>query len=476
MLTKDYSNKDYDSIKESMLAELKKRLPEYTDTSENDFGIVLLELFASGVDVLSFYQDIMHNEAFIATAEQKESVLRWCKTLGYVPKTCTPAKLKQLFVRAFDTESDFIIPRGTIVKSRDNTVSYEVESDFTIPKNCWGDEKDSSGNYLYLANLVQGTSIQGEYVGESSGAPSQSFKLANDYSIIDTLNIYTIVNGEVQVWSRVDSFIDSTVSDTHYVAERDINGETYIVFGDGSTGSIPTKSLSIYASYRVCKGSKGDVAPNTITQCMDFAELRYTTNPFVPYELGSDDELIRDTKKLAPAYYRTMWRAVTYQDYVDLVKTHFKQILFASAIPDPTNKDKVIVNILSDGSVTLTKTINSITEFLDSRRIIGTDFEVVNYQSKPMNIQAVLLVKPEYLNSEVESNVKNFLTKRFELGKIDFGEELSMSMLSAEVITSVEGVKGFRFVLPDTDTVTSNKNEIFTLGTINLTVTGGIQS
>ena len=476
MVTKDYSNKDYDSIKAAMLEELKRRLPEYTDTSENDFGIVLLELFASGVDVLSFYQDVMHNEAFITTAEQKESVLRWCKTLGYTPKTCTPARVKQIFIRPNKSNKDTLIPKGTVVKTRDNTIYYETESDAIIPKNCLGNEKDSEGNYIYLVDLVQGSSVQSEFVGRSDGAPSQSLKLAKNYSIIDTLNVFTKVNNEVTVWSRVDSFIDSTVSDCHYVAERGINGETYIVFGDGSTGTIPPKDTPIYASYRVCSGSKGNVAPNMLTQCSDINGVWNTTNPSVPYELGSDDELIRDTKKLAPAYYRTMWRAVTYQDYVDLVKTHFKQVIFASAVPDPTNKDKVIVSILSDGSVTLTKTINSITEFLDSRRIIGTDFEVANYQSKPINIQAVLLVKPEYLNTEVEVNVKNFLTKRFELGKIDFGEELSMSMLSAEVITSVEGVKGFRFVLPDTDTVPSNKNEIFTLGTVTLTVSGGISS
>lgn len=474
MINKDYSNKDYDSVKEAMITELKKRLPEYTDTSENDFGIVLLELFAAGIDVLSFYQDIMHNEAFIVTAEQKESVMRWCKTLGYVPKTCTPSKVKQVFVRPFKTPDPFVIPKGTIVKTRDNSLYFELVSDFTIPANCLGDEKNSDGEYVYLADLVQGLSIQGEVLGSSTGAPSQSFKLAKNYAILDNLIVFSKVGNEVTVWTKVDTFIDSSTSDTHYIAERGINGETYITFGDGSSGIIPTEDTVLYASYRVCNGTSGNIAPNTLTVCNGIKYLSYTTNPQVPYILGSDDELVKDIKKLAPAYYRTMWRAVTYQDYVDLIKTHFKQVIFASAVSDSEDKDKVIVSILTDGSVNLTKTINSITEFLDNRRIIGTDFEVFNYQSKSVNIQAVLLVKSEYVSSEVEANVKNFLTKRFELGKIDFGEELSTSVLSAEVITSVDGVKGFRIILPETDTVQALPNEIFTLGTVSLTVSGGI--
>ena len=39
----DYTSRDYASIKQDMLAMLKSRMPDYTDTSETDAGIVLLE-------------------------------------------------------------------------------------------------------------------------------------------------------------------------------------------------------------------------------------------------------------------------------------------------------------------------------------------------------------------------------------------------------------------------------------------------
>ena len=48
----DYTNKDYESFRQDMIVRLQQKIPEYTDTSESDFGIVLIELLAHGLDIL----------------------------------------------------------------------------------------------------------------------------------------------------------------------------------------------------------------------------------------------------------------------------------------------------------------------------------------------------------------------------------------------------------------------------------------
>ena len=53
----DYTNKDYESFRQDMIVRLQQKIPEYTDTSESDFGIVLIELLAHGLDILSYYND-----------------------------------------------------------------------------------------------------------------------------------------------------------------------------------------------------------------------------------------------------------------------------------------------------------------------------------------------------------------------------------------------------------------------------------
>ena len=58
----DYTDKDYESFRAKMLETLQKKMPEYTDLRESDAGVVIIELLAMGLDVLSMYQDIYANE------------------------------------------------------------------------------------------------------------------------------------------------------------------------------------------------------------------------------------------------------------------------------------------------------------------------------------------------------------------------------------------------------------------------------
>src|SRR6185295_5863895 len=81
-----------DSFLQSMRALIPEKLPEWTDyESEADFGNVLLELFAHLGDVLSYYQDRVANEAFLATARTRRSVIDHLRLIGYELATAAPA-------------------------------------------------------------------------------------------------------------------------------------------------------------------------------------------------------------------------------------------------------------------------------------------------------------------------------------------------------------------------------------------------
>jgi hypothetical protein len=80
----DYLAKDYSSFRQALLDFLPTRLPEWTERSEADVGIVLLELLAATGDSLSYLQDRVANEAFLGTATQRRSVQGHLSLLGYV--------------------------------------------------------------------------------------------------------------------------------------------------------------------------------------------------------------------------------------------------------------------------------------------------------------------------------------------------------------------------------------------------------
>ena len=53
----DYTSRDYEAYRELMIQKLQEKMPEYTDVSQTDAGIVILECLANGLDILSMYSD-----------------------------------------------------------------------------------------------------------------------------------------------------------------------------------------------------------------------------------------------------------------------------------------------------------------------------------------------------------------------------------------------------------------------------------
>jgi hypothetical protein len=79
----DYLTKDYAGFRQALLDFIPTRLPDWTERSEADIGMMLLELFAATADNLSYTQDRIANEAFLATATQRRSVAGHLALIGY---------------------------------------------------------------------------------------------------------------------------------------------------------------------------------------------------------------------------------------------------------------------------------------------------------------------------------------------------------------------------------------------------------
>lgn len=79
----DYLAKDYDSFRHVLIASMMERVPGWQVTSEADFDMVLIDLFAAAADELSDYQDRVVNEAYIATARGRVSLARHARLMDY---------------------------------------------------------------------------------------------------------------------------------------------------------------------------------------------------------------------------------------------------------------------------------------------------------------------------------------------------------------------------------------------------------
>lgn len=479
----DYTSKDYESFRNDMINQLKVKMPEYTDIRQSDAGIVLLELLAQGLDVISYYQDVIANETFLVTAEQRSNALKWCQMLSYIPKASTPAEFTQVFVLSAVQDTDTIIPAGTKVKTEGSStepeIYFETASDLTIPAGALGNEMQDD-KYLYSVKVVQGVSVSGEFLGSSTGAKSQSFRLNYSPVILDSIAILVNEGSGFEKWNRVGNFVDSSSTSKDYTVTINDNDEAIIVFGDGVFGKIPkTYDNGIYCNYRVGGGSQGNVGANKI--CLldsNIALVDSTFNPSTADTYGQDKESLEEIKRNAPTSFRTVWGALTIDDFADVVLSNFSEVDKASsyAVGDNGRDVDIYVLLKNDASISseLQKEIlNMFDENNGGRKIIGAEeITLLPAVKSPVDISATLAVKTRYDFDTVKANITEFLTDYFAVGNRDFDTELSFSELCAEVMNpdnAIDGIRFFKITSPTDDVLTPSNGVIHTLGTLTIT-------
>lgn len=483
----DYTSKDYESFRNDMIKQLGIKMPEYTDIRQSDAGIVILELLAQGLDIISYYQDVIANEAFLVTEEQRSNALKWCQVLGYVPRPSTPAEFTQVFVLIDKQTTDTLIPAGTSVKTASSltepSVYFETAEDLIIPAGNLGNEKDENGNYKYTVKVVQGMSILSELVGSSTGAPDQSFTLGYSPVILDSISVIIDEGNGFREWRRVDNFVDSTATSQDYVAVINENDEAVITFGDGIFGKIPLEhSNGIYCSYRIGGGTSGNVGVNKI--CLldsNLALVSGTFNPDTADVEGLDKETLAEIKKNAPNAHRVKWGALTAKDFSDVIAMNFPEVDKVASYPNVDNRQDLDIYLLLKNDEPLTAHLNSsilslFNENDGGRKIVGAgNISLLPAVKVPVDITAVLAVKDRYSFETVKRQVEAFIQNYFALGNRDFDTEFIPASLSADIMNpenAIEGIRYFRVTSPDRDTLVAERGEIHTLGSLSI-VNGG---
>lgn len=233
----DYLTLDYEGFRQMMIDRLKVNLPEYTDYSETDMGVVLIELAAHGLDIISYYKDRQALECFLPTARERKNVIMHCKLFGYTLDSATPSKFVQVFRLkhckglSVNAKSGLVIVDGvrhenTILRVKtkaeagqpsiyfevigglnekgeftptfeipayeshksslaslenagatiNNSITYGTDMNYGESSDTYGDEVDpATGEYLYRAVVVQGLTIPNELLAYSDGTASQKY-------------------------------------------------------------------------------------------------------------------------------------------------------------------------------------------------------------------------------------------------------------------------------------------------------------
>lgn len=472
----DYTSIDYEGLRNDMIECIKRRIPDYTDFSESDFGVVMVELFAHGLDVISYYMDRHANEMFLSTCKDRKSALKIASQLDYTPRYATPAQFQMVFEVEASSAGGALIPKGfkvkTIATELEPQVVFEVESDYLIPEGHSGLEKDSGGNYQHLINVVQGATMTREILGTSDGSASQAFQLGYEPVLIDTLVIEVWENGRYVEWTRVDNFLSSKMTDRHFTAQVDEFDAVSVTFSDGVHGMIPyTYENGIVATYRVGGGTFGNVGENRIV-IFDSTSIpvRSVFNPYTAKVKGTDRETLEELKRNIPASVRTLNRAVTLQDYTSLaLGTNW--LLSANTLR--TGKLEATVYVveknaqISAGKITLSDdTYNYLKGYLQARTMVGCTVIVKPATLKRVDVTVRYRAKNSTYNGRVEQAIRDYIGTKMSLGAMGVGEELILSDMIADmtnVTTGIDYLRSCYISSPADDIIEGNTSTASTL-------------
>lgn len=493
----DYTNVDYDGFKQMMLKGLSETMPEYTDTSETDPGVVILELLARGLDIINHYQNVQANECFLPSAERRSNVLNWCNILNYIPRVSTPAILTEVIAV---TDPATKVPAGTALHTKasditnepiyfttledlvqtnsdgsySNLLGYEL-TDGTIVDGI--EEGNTIKNYLFLVPIIHGVMVNNELLGTSTGEENQEYTLANSPVSVDNLMVSVAETETAEVWTRVDSFIDSSTTDKHYMVQVLENDTVQIIFGDNRTGMIPPSGSIIRATYLNGGGIKGNVGKYTVTEMQTTVSgvsymynLEYGSEHSLDTErLGTDKETLSSIKINAPNHFKTVWGCLTVEDYANKLLELFPEIALSDSVKTPatdetdTNPiDGVDVyfavrdpetNYLLNGPGNVSTTLmQEIREMYEERQLVGTHVNFKDTTFLALEIKAIMYTfegmgdtteEKELFNNTVKE-VTDYLTYYFKQGDLGYNTPVSIVDVESNVVSKISNVRSFR--------------------------------
>lgn len=318
------------------------------------------------------------------------------------------------------------------------------------------------------------TTIISELLERATGLPGQTFQL--EYTPVlprrddEYLEVQDPDTGEWERWHEVATFADTGPDDRCYT----LDGVTGIISlaptirePDGTErahGATPKRGAAVrFTRYRQGGGIEGNVGANTLTVLKSSIPYVARVTNIRPATGGLNAESLEAAKRRVPSMLKSRDRAVTAEDFEFLAGEASPQVARAKCIQTRTDGSSsvppgtielLIVPVLPterertpDTLQPSPELLERVREYLDERRLLGTQLVVDGPAYVGVSVEARLYVQPHRDPEQVRQQVADRLTRYFDplLGGPDgagwpFGRPVHLSEVQS-VILSVPGVE-----------------------------------
>ena len=319
---------DFDSYKDSLKTFLRSqdRFKDYDFDGSN--LSVLLDVLSYNTYQNAFYLNMVSNEMFLDSAKLRDSVISHAKELNYLPRSFrSSSAVIQLVITSTNAEKrSIVIPKGTSFTSRvdDFTYNFSTTENYVITNRT-----PSGSNFVYESEPIR--IYEGNYLSDTYTVNYDRplvYKISNKRVDIESLSVTVFEdNGTtVQTYKRATSLFGHDGNSKVFFLQPGI-GDTYeVVFGDGVVGRKPKNNSACIIEYRTCNGE----LPNGAFKFINTARIDNEPNIVIETITAASDgavaEDLNSIKYNAPRAFTTQERAVTSEDYENLLKANFPEI------------------------------------------------------------------------------------------------------------------------------------------------------
>lgn len=311
-MTFNFASRDYNTIKADLLARADRIVPEWTDRDPSDFGMMLVDMWASMGDVLHYYADRAASEAFLETATQRESVLAIANLLDYKPKGRSSAQAEVTVQN--NSGSPYVLAQYTEFIARYNDRTYVVHATDTVTI----DDGTSS-----VVPVGEGDVIEDEVLTDSaSGLPGQTYTLSNVKAAPASVRIDVYEDGVTAVpYARVGRLSDASSGARVFTTNIGPDGFVEVQFGGLSNGFMPPNGSTVTVTYVSCSGEEGNLPANVVATFANSAPTGVQVTSSTAFAGGQDEESIKGMKQSIPSIVSAQDRAVTRKDFIALAQS-----------------------------------------------------------------------------------------------------------------------------------------------------------
>jgi len=465
-----YAPREFDTIRAALIAEIEA-VPEYaaiwTDYSDGNPGIILLELIAFLGEWLEYSLDFRVQELYLDTAELRESVYRIAKSFGYPIPSPSASSV------------DVVLDFGEVFLV-DLTLPSMAVSVGGKPFYYAGGGTLPLGDQTVTVTFTQGELLSLTQTGDNTAY--QEVDLGDGKIPFGSV---TCTIGTVQ-WTLLDSIALGTYDQTAFELFIDEESNTKAIFGNQYNGKKPPTAVDIVFAYLETEGQSGIVGAgafeNNNTSASWYSTEAATNvtadmSNAAPSAGGTDGLNYTNLKRTLLAWLRAVDAGVT-EDAIMALALAFSSPTYGSVskcTPYLTNASCAANWVylwvaVADTQYSLTTASTALKAaflvYMNERKIITVEYYVQDPTFIAVNLALTVKAVTGTDETEVKALIEAAIKELFSNDVIVIGQDIFLADLY-DAVRSIEQVEWVVFT-SHTDNIEADPilGECLQLGTI----------